>query len=522
MRVRAQRFPSWFGSVPRSAMVRAVLLSLSIVVLGICLAILPRRYDLALALAFVIGPLVLVQPRWGLYLLVFLVPFQSIGSIQRGGFALTSTRMLSIVIVSSWLLQSICYRRRVRLSLPLIVPMIAFLIVLGLSLVPALSKGAALKEYVRWIEMFLVYAVVATTVRTRRDIALVVISIFVAGSAEALIGLRQSIGQIGPKSFALDTGGYRAYGTLERPNPFAGYLEMVLPIALALLVAHVARLFSTRKDVEGAPARERAPWLERVAYGNKPLLVVLRGLVLAVVVLVTALALVESLSRGGYMGFAVCCLAMMAISGRKSVAALIFVAVLGAVLALFGAFSILPSALTERFAAFTMQFRVNDLISATPTPDNFPVLQRMAFWLAAWDMFRHNVILGVGIGNFDAAYPSYLVRGWWDSLGHAHNYYLNIAAEAGSLGLITYLVLIYRMFANAWRASRLANDLYLRALCIGVFGVVTAIAVHNVVDDLHVFSFGIQLATLLGLATAVRRLSEERAIGTRESSRGSS
>ena len=47
--------------------------------------------------------------------------------------------------------------------------------------------------------------------------------------------------------------------------------------------------------------------------------------------------------------------------------------------------------------------------------------------------------LGVGFGNYAAAYPDFRLLLWENALGHAHNYYLNVAAEIGAIGLLAYL-----------------------------------------------------------------------------------
>ena len=69
-------------------------------------------------------------------------------------------------------------------------------------------------------------------------------------------------------------------------------------------------------------------------------------------------------------------------------------------------------------------------------------------------MYFDHPILGVGIGNYPDAYPRYFITIFVDPLGHAHNYYINIAAETGSIGLIVYLLFILATFVVAGRADR--------------------------------------------------------------------
>ncbi len=69
----------------------------------------------------------------------------------------------------------------------------------------------------------------------------------------------------------------------------------------------------------------------------------------------------------------------------------------------------------------------------------FSVIERLTHWQAAVRMAETQPWLGVGFGNYAAAYPDFRLLLWENALGHAHNYYLNVAAEIGAIGLLAYL-----------------------------------------------------------------------------------
>src|SRR5581483_8777938 len=112
--------------------------------------------------------------------------------------------------------------------------------------------------------------------------------------------------------------------------------------------------------------------------------------------------------------------------------ALAFLAVLGA----------LPTVITERLGVVLDSFGVFDVRAVEVTSENFSVVEGLVHWQAGWYMFLDHPILGVGAGNYAAAYPDYFLPGWPDPLGHAHNYYLNTAAEMGVIGLAALLFLL--------------------------------------------------------------------------------
>src|SRR5207237_4979463 len=87
--------------------------------------------------------------------------------------------------------------------------------------------------------------------------------------------------------------------------------------------------------------------------------------------------------------------------------------------------------------------------------ENFAVLEREAHWLAGLNMVSAHPFLGVGLGNFNVRFaeftasPTFLI-----SQGHAHNYYIQVAAEAGLIGLAAYLLLLGAIVLAGARALR--------------------------------------------------------------------
>jgi O-antigen ligase len=130
---------------------------------------------------------------------------------------------------------------------------------------------------------------------------------------------------------------------------------------------------------------------------------------------------------------------------------------------------------------------------------NFSAVERAAHWLAGVRMFASHPLLGVGIGNYAAAYPRYHPRGWYASLEHAHNYYINIAAEAGITGLTAYVLLAGTALWYSCAAIRQVDSRLCRAVALGVLGALTATSIHNLFDVLYVHG----MATLMGLLVAL-------------------
>ena len=127
------------------------------------------------------------------------------------------------------------------------------------------------------------------------------------------------------------------------------------------------------------------------------------------------------------------------------------------------------------------------------------MLERLSQWYAGGRMFLDNPSLGVGIGNYNAAYEAYRLEQWPVALGHAHNHYLTIAAEAGFAGFLAYVLFWTTAFRASVRAFRAAPGPLERATVVGILSSLAAYAVHNLFDVLFVHGMGVTIALLLTL-----------------------
>jgi O-antigen ligase len=215
------------------------------------------------------------------------------------------------------------------------------------------------------------------------------------------------------------------------------------------------------------------------------------------------MALVMSWSRGAWLGFAAAvgtmAIASVARSGRAAVLGFVFV-VLAAYVLVAGGLALVPPAIIERFSDFVPYLGMFDVRGVEVTDANFAVLERMAHWQSALDMWTDNVWSGVGIGNYEAVYDRYALPLWPLPLGHAHNYYLNIAAVAGTVGLLAYVLLWGAALWGAWRAAHRAMGWYW-GVALGVLGVLVHLCVHNLFDNLYVHGMYLHVAILLGIGT---------------------
>ncbi len=486
------------GRIPKFAP-----LALLLLVLALGIALLPTTVLLGIGLALVGAVALILYPELALYALVFAVPFGSLRPLSLGGVQLTAADLLLVLGWMLYLTQSIVRRRFELTPPPLALPFVLFLFAAAVSITVASSLTDSVTELAKWIEMFAAYWLVAQFFDRARVERLLAVML-AAGLAQALLGIYQYYFRIGPEGFLLfDGANLRAYGTFEQPNPYAGYLGLILPLALGTILGILSMLGGALGQRRAARARAKVSTDTPAQPDGVPVRFSLAVLLaLASVALAAMLAaLFFSYSRGAWIGVAagLGVTALVALVRTKRAAALaLSLAAVGLIVVGLGEINLVPSIIADRFATVADYLSFEDVRGVRANDENFAIVERRAHWQAAFEMFEDAPVLGVGIGNYAAAYPRYALPKWEDPLGHAHNYYFNVLAEAGALGFVTYLVLWSAIFWQVGRAAWLVGG-WQQGVAAGALGVLVALSIHNFFDNLFVHAMYIQVGLTLGM-----------------------
>jgi O-antigen ligase len=409
-----------------------------------------------------------------------------------------------LMAVASWLARGLVRRDLYVPRPPGLLPLLGFMGIALLSLWDPADVWVGAWEWFKWGQILVMFLIVYDRLQrargTRRAIGLVAALTFVA-MFQAGVGLWQfALRGTGPDHFAIGARFYRAYGTFEQPNPYGGFLGMMAALLVGIglnaavyLWCEIADRLASWEEIDGFLFSGRH-WLQ-IGGAGIPLLGV------------TA-ALLASWSRGAWLGFGVACLVIVAVLPRRSLwggMLVILMVVLG-----WGLYrtNLLPASIASRMTDFLAYTRFEDVRGVGINDANYAVLERMAHWQAALEMWRAHFWLGVGFGCYEPAYPAYRLLNWPIALGHAHNYYLNLLAETGCLGLAAYLVFFAALFWQLWYTTRELSG-WQRGLGLGLIGVWTHLCVHNLVDNLWVNNIHLHLGAMLALgAWLVSRASD--------------
>lgn len=467
------------------------------IILGLLLAFLPLLQAATILVPFVMV-LIFAEPLAGVAIMLLAAPWGALENVALGSGLLDSGQLLFLITISFWLARSALDGRIIVRKLSFLVPLLTFTAVGALSIIGAPSLQAGVTEVVKWLEIAAIAIVVidrapAIERRWSRCVPrllsannawrLLLLIILLAGLSQALIGIWQfAFRGSGPEHFEIIGGRFfRAYGTFEQPNPFGGFMGWMAALGLGALSGELVRLYQTK-----ALDRGKLMWLAFLAF----------------TAVAALLALIFSWSRGAWLGFAAGAGGFLLLWPRKrALGAMLLGVVLVVVLFAWQA-NVLPTALVDRVAGFTEDLRIGDVRGVDINDTNYAVVERLAHWQAALDMARYHLWSGVGFGNYAAAYPDYALINWPDALGHAHNYYLNLLAETGIPGLVTYVV--FWLFI-IWRTLQLISHSKWpeRGLALGLLLVWIAISVHHLLDKLYVNNLYLFIGAMLGVLQVI-------------------
>ena len=335
------------------------------------------------------------------------------------------------------------------------------------------------------------YVLVVNLIRTRRQLDRLVSTLLILGGLLAFLGLLDYLTRevwLLRWRDSVPTG--RLSGTFVNPDHFASWLTMLMFLGLGYLAARGRPGSGTARTLQVLRSREGREQVAR-HYLPFPALVVM------------ALALVFTLSRGGVLSFLITALLVLGLLRalgriRRSLAVVgaLLVATVG-----YGAWIGLEPFLTRVWHA------------------DYAV--RWVQWLTTLPMLRAFPLLGVGLGAYRDAYLRYQPPALAPGkvyYPYAHNDLLQLAVELGLIGAALILFMAWRVGKDLLGAHLLArascpvgggerggarrHDPFSVGLGVGAVGAVLALLVHSAYDfGARIPANGILAATCLGIAT---------------------
>jgi len=372
--------------------------------------------------------------------------------------------VLAAVVLAVWLWRVLSGSERIELS-HMQLPLAIFLLWGIAGIYGALDVGNSIKVLSIFVMAASVYLVTSQTIRSPEEAYGIMWAAAVTVGITVLYAVVAGFGGSMSEVYQNDEGGQsyaRFGGIFGHPNLLGGFLALAIPSMVALA------------------ASERIWW---------------RRLSGSLLVMAAMAGLVFTYSRGAWLGTGVGLLILLPVLGRG------FWLILGAVL--LG--PVLVGMVTSAGAVLA---RLDSITAAGSDP---ALMERLEIWGMAFRLVAEHPLLGVGLGNFQAAYGRLMVPDLplltypLELPEHAHNLFLNLAVEVGLVGVSAFAWLLAVAFLRVQQIRRFA-DWRVGVWSMGLAAGLVAISVQALVDVVVYQGFvAILFFTYLGVIDAFKR-----------------
>jgi len=146
----------------------------------------------------------------------------------------------------------------------------------------------------------------------------------------------------------------------------------------------------------------------------------------------------------------------------------------------------LPLMMIQRNVSFVS----DNLTRSAVVTQTFGGMGRMEFWREAEKIIKQFPLFGSGLNTYSRVAPGYKIN--WG--GYPHNCYLQMAAETGIVGLVSFLVLMGVLFFRGWRSIARMKDLFLKSAALGAYAGLAGFLLQSGLDTTL---YSVQLANLM-------------------------
>ncbi len=408
-----------------------------------------------------------------------------------------------LILMLLWLVKVVA-DRRLNLSMPRTALPIVALIVVGLAQSIAFTDSAGHRvslsknvEYTRAAVTVLIFLLVTFLIasnffKSKERLSALGHFLVLYGLAMALFALVQHFTWNGQFYWLRPTLATSPFGPFANHNHFAGYMELLIPIPIAMIITRAVRTEL------------------RVLYGFAAAMMIL--------------AAVLSLSRGGIISIVAAMIFLVSMSMRspqrvrssgkrrlpqivsRAAVVIVIAAIVSAGILWIGADPVInrvtqgqPSSGAEKETFFSSRGWV---------------------WRDTITMIRANPLLGVGVGAYETAFSIYTKSDGSLRVPQAHNDYLQVVADCGVLGGLIALWFLVSLFRFFGRGARSQDPLY-ASMALGSGAGLFAILVHSLFDfNLQLPSNALLFLLLSAIVTQIGAMVAEKEHSTLQVTHG--
>jgi putative inorganic carbon (HCO3(-)) transporter len=341
-------------------------------------------------------------------------------------------------------------------------PIGMFVLVGFLSTLTSVSLSLSLEGFFfKMVEWIMIYFIVVETMNSRKKVNRILAIIFLSIALITANGIFQLLtGTDFIRNYSMI--GQRMQSSFNSSNGFAGWLVVMIPLALSLAYFGKSSWFD---------ASERYIRLKMLV---KPMAWVLTC--------VSVLCLVLAYSRGAWIA-SLLSLVFFGILRSKKLLIIIMIALL----------------ISPFFVNDDIKIRVNSIIRISKVNTD-----RFSLWSEALSIIKDFPLLGSGLNTYATVAPSYRIT---EETGvYPHNSYLHMAAESGLLGLGAFVWIIITLFKTSLASLKRINDRFHDVVLIGLLTGLFGFLIHSFVDvNIYTLHLGNLMWFVMGLIVAVQK-----------------
>lgn len=361
------------------------------------------------------GTIILTEYRIGIFSAIILFPF------------LPTMAVVGMILISlvSFIFKLITDENFKYKKTPLDIPIVIFTIIMLISTISSFAMTNSIKVFLVYFTFVASYYLIVNSINTKTQLMTLIQGIIFAGIIVSLYGIYQYIFGFAEGTIWTDNEMFdiktRVVSTFENPNVLGEYLLLLLPISAGYIFSKKS-IYSKSSNL--------------IATG------------------LLGLCMIFTYSRGNWVGLIVAIALFFAFYDRKIIW-------LGILAALFIP-AFIPDSILDRFMSIGNQ---------ADTSTSY----RVHIWFGTLRLLKDYWLTGIGLGSeaFKTVYQHYSYAGV--IAPHSHNLYLQIIAENGVFGLITFasiILLYYKMSISTIINNK--NDKLMKStitgLSAGLFG----------------------------------------------------
>ncbi|MCI0514436.1 O-antigen ligase family protein [candidate division KSB1 bacterium] len=365
-----------------------------------------------------------------------------------GGLVISAWTLMILVLYGIWFIETQMKKAAPVQYFPsLMIPLLILVLIGAFSMLKATDIRFSLYQLFQLLQVILLFFYTANNIKSEKDYKFVLTFLFITFLIELGIGFYQHIVNdfVNLGIFA-DAKPHRhriignkevmaVSGTTSGSHRFASYVIMILPLLLSSIL--------TDKR-----------WRQRFIY----LSLLVSGLII----------LVYTYSRGGWVGFVVGMLVFLLLKVAQSekrgntVLQVVFLMIL--------------------VVGILFQFK-DDIFLRITGEDYGSARSRIPMMQIAFEIIKANPFLGVGLNNYTLVMSTYDFTGiTYTYQQPVHNTYLQLAAEVGIWGLITFAGLLIILFWRAIQTQR-RSDVFFQNQMVGLISGAVGLLVHNTMNN---------------------------------------